>query len=45
MPTGILTIEETRTHSGIADLQVAPVIRESAGTLGEPAETALEHAR
>ena len=45
VPTGILTVEESRTHSGIADLQVAPVIRESAATLGGPAETALEHAR
>jgi hypothetical protein len=46
VPTGILTVEETRTHSGVADLHVAPVIRESAATtLGDPAQTALEHAR
>ena len=25
-PTGILTIDETRTHNGIADLQVAPAV-------------------
>jgi len=44
-PTGILTVDESRTHSGIADLQVEPVISTSAGALGEPAESALQHAR
>jgi lipopolysaccharide transport system ATP-binding protein len=44
-PTGILTVDESRTHSGIADLQVEPVISTSAGTLIEAAESALEHAR
>jgi hypothetical protein len=29
-PTGILTVEEDRTHSGIADLQVEPVVVEPA---------------
>jgi lipopolysaccharide transport system ATP-binding protein len=42
-PTGILTVEESRTHSGIADLDVAPVIR--TGTFAEPAEALLEQTR
>jgi hypothetical protein len=44
VPTGILTVDETRTHSGIADLQVAPVIVEPAAAL-VAREAALLHAR
>ena len=44
VPTGILTVDESRTHSGIADLQVAPVIIEPAAACRRPAETALQHA-
>lgn len=29
VPTGILTVDETRTHNGIADLQVAPRVVDS----------------
>jgi lipopolysaccharide transport system ATP-binding protein len=45
VPTGILTIDENRTHSGIADLQVEPAILDSAAELVASGEAALQRAR
>ena len=43
-PTGILTVEEDRTHSGIADLQVEPVVIVSASRAAIAGPAALERA-
>ena len=40
-PIGALTVDESRTHNGIADLQVAPRLIASTGSLAGAAEAAL----